>query len=129
MFKKNQGELRETGRKAIQAAERIFLFTQPEQMASVHPRLAFPARDGIYETSVFLPVADTCSPLRLSPARALMHGCICVLTIMCGAWWMEVEERNLQGARLIQKSACRDAEEWGDPVTHQSPLSLPFINT
>lgn len=82
MFKKNQGELRETGREVIRAAERIFLFTRPEQMASVHPRLAF-LRVVANTRRLFFFRWPTHAASRLSPARAVMHGCICVLTIMC----------------------------------------------
>lgn len=113
------------------------LFIQPEQMASEHSCLASSVHDGIQDVS-FLPAVDTWRALA-SLAHAVMHGCICVLTIMWGVWWMEVEGREIsRGAYGWYKNQQqpRGGRVWGaDPVTPQSPpsffhtLLFPFPST
>lgn len=84
-----------------------------------------------YKTSLFLkrPTRGALASL----AHAVMHGCICVLTIMCVCVELTVcpeyrkrcvmdggGGRNLQGAQLIWKSAAEEAvervREVADPV-------------
>lgn len=111
---------KETGSKAIQATDRVFLFIQPEQMASMHSCLASCASRHIrclFSSSG--PTHGALAPL----AHAVMHGCICVLTIMCGVWWMEAEG-EISRVRSWYKNQQRGCSREGGGFT-VSPPNLP----
>lgn len=71
---------KEAGLKLTLSPDRSFLFIQPEQTPFMHSHRASLCMKARKEPGFFHP------PTRealASLAHAMMHGCICVLTIMC----------------------------------------------
>lgn len=100
----------------------IFVFIQPEQMASMLSCLPFCA----YETSVFF--QWTTHGALASLAHAMKHGSICVLTIICSKWWMEVEGEisRVSCWYKSQEQGCSGGWWWFDPVSPFITYSSPF---